>query len=250
MGSAPAGLVRRQITLAPGSPLRGLAGPGGELWFVIAGTGRLDVGTPHGAVGADTLRGAADAGTLRGAAVAAGTGCRIPPGTEYRLRSEEQILLDAVSLPALPGPTASLPATATARAGPGGTAGTATAEEPRLSELAGCEVERTGDRRFRVLLGPGRGCEAATQFVGEIPPGRAPEHRHPYDEVVLVLDGEGVAHAGGSDRALAVGTSVHLPRGLPHCLENTGQGTLVVLGVFYPGGSPAAKTPGTLEAAR
>jgi len=226
MGSAPAGLVRRQITLAPGSPLRGLAGPGGELWFVIAGTGRLDVGT------------------LRGAAVGAGTGCRIPPGAEYRLHAEEDILLDAVALPAPP------PATATSRAGTGGTAGTATAEEPRLSELAGCEVERTGDRRFRVLLGPGRGCEAATQFVGEIPPGRAPEHSHPYDEVVLVLDGEGVAHAGGSDRALAAGASVHLPRGLPHCLENTGQRTLVVLGVFYPGGSPAAKTAGTLAAAR
>ena len=226
MGSAPAGLVRRQITLAPGSPLRGLAGPGGELWFVIAGTGRLDVGT------------------LRGAAVGAGTGCRIPPGAEYRLRAEEDILLDAVALPAPP------PATATTRAGTGGTAGTATGEEPRLSELARCEVERTGDRRFRVLLGPGRGCEAATQFVGEIPPGRAPEHSHPYDEVVLVLDGEGVAHAGGSDRALAAGASVHLPRGLPHCLENTGQRTLVVLGVFYPGGSPAAKTAGILAAAR
>jgi quercetin dioxygenase-like cupin family protein len=214
MGSAPAGLVRRQITLAPGSPLRGLAGPGGELWFVIAGTGRLD------------------AGTLRGAAVDAGTGCRIPPGAEYRLGAEEDILLDAVALPAPP-------------------AGSLIAEEePRLSELSGCEVERTGNRRFRVLLGPGRGCEAATQFVGEIPPGRAPEHSHPYDEVVLVLDGEGVAHAGGSDRALAAGASVHLPRGLPHCLENTGQRTLVVLGVFYPGGSPAAKTAGTLEAAR
>lgn len=223
MGSAPAGLVRRQITLAPGSPLRGLAGPGGELWFVIAGTGRLDVGT------------------LRDAAVGAGTGCRIPPGAEYRLRAEEDILLDAVALPA------PAPVTATTRAG---TAGTATAEEPRLSELAGCEVERTGDRRFRVLMGPGRGCEAATQFVGEIPPGRAPVHSHPYDEVVLVLDGEGVAHAGGSDRALAAGASVHLPRGLPHCLENTGQRTLVVLGVFYPGGSPAAKTAGTLKTAR
>jgi quercetin dioxygenase-like cupin family protein len=233
MGSAPAGLVRRQITLAPGSPLRGLAGPGGELWFVIAGTGRLDVGTLPGAVvGAGTLPGAVGAGTLPGAAVGAGTGCRIPPGAEYRLRAEEDILLDAVALPAPP-------------------AGSLIAEEePRLSELAGCEVERTGNRRFRVLLGPGRGCEAATQFVGEIPPGRAPEHSHPYDEVVLVLDGEGVAHAGGSDRALAAGASVHLPRGLPHCLENTGQRTLVVLGVFYPGGSPAAKTAGTLEAAR
>src|ERR1700733_12274398 len=220
MGSAPAGLVRRQITLAPGSPLRGLAGPGGELWFVIAGTGRLDVGT------------------RRGAAVGAGTGCRIPPGAEYRLGAEEDILLDAVALPAPP------PATATTRAGTGGTAGTAIGEEPRLSELARCEVERTGDRRFRVLLGPGRGCEAATQFVGEIPPGRAPEHTHPYDELVLVLEGQGVAHVGGGDRPLAPGTRLHLPPGLPHCLENTGPDELVVLGVFHPpGGSPAAKAP-------
>jgi mannose-6-phosphate isomerase-like protein (cupin superfamily) len=218
MGAALAGLVRRQITLAPGSPLRGLAGAGGELWFVIAGSGQLDLGT------------------LRGAALGANTGCWIPPGSEYRLDADDAILLDAVALPAR-------------SASPGATAA-AGSEGPRVSELAACEVEQTGDRRFRVLLGPGRGCEAATQFVGEIPPGRAPEHSHPYDEVVLVLDGEGVAHAGGSDRALAPGTSVHLPRGLPHCLENTGQRTLVVLGVFHPGGSPAAKTAGTAELPR
>jgi mannose-6-phosphate isomerase-like protein (cupin superfamily) len=210
MDSALAGLVRRHISLAPGSPLRGLAGAGGELWFVIAGSGRVDVGA------------------LRGAAVRADTGCWIPPRVEYRLDAAEPIRLDAVALPVAPG-----------------------AREPgvaRLSELAACEVERTGDRRFRVLLGPDRGCEAATQFVGEIPPGRAPEHSHPYDEVVLVLGGEGVAHAGGSDRALAPGTSVHLPRGLPHCLENTGKRTLTVLGVFHPGGSPAAKNAGIVDA--
>jgi mannose-6-phosphate isomerase-like protein (cupin superfamily) len=207
MGSALAGLVRRHISLAPGSSLRGLAGAGGELWFVITGSGRLD------------------AGELRSAAVRADTGCWIPPGAEYRLDSAERILLDAVALPAA--------------------TGSGEADGPLLSELAACEVERTGDRRFRVLLGPGRGCAAATQFVGEIPPGRAPEHSHPYDEVVLVLGGEGVAHAGGSDRALSPGTSVHLPRGLPHCLENTGRQTLTVLGVFHPGGSPAAKNAGT-----
>jgi mannose-6-phosphate isomerase-like protein (cupin superfamily) len=214
MGSAPAALVRRHIVLAPGSPLRGLAGAGGELWFMIAGSGRLD------------------AGTLHGAAVRADTGCWMPPGSEYRLEAGEPIRLDAVALPARADqPTP--PGQPTTSSGE--------ADGPLLSELAACEVERTGDRRFRVLLGPGRGCEAATQFVGEIPPGRAPEHSHPYDEVVLVLRGEGVAHAGGSDRALSAGTSVHLPRGLPHCLENTGRQTLTVLGVFHPGGSPAAK---------
>ncbi len=102
-------------------------------------------------------------------------------------------------------------------------------------------METTGDRRFRVLFGPGRDCPVATQFVGEIPPGQAPEHSHPYDEVVLILDGEGVAHADGAQHPLAPGTCIHLPPGVLHCLENTGRDTLRVLGVFHPADSPAAK---------
>jgi mannose-6-phosphate isomerase-like protein (cupin superfamily) len=212
MGAGPAaasGLVRRQFTLAPGSQLAGTASSGGELWFVIAGRGRLDTGGGQAAVGPDT-------------------GVWIPPGLTYRLGADQDVLLDAVALPPAEEP------------GPDGPP----ADPPRVCLLGDCEVEQTGDRRFRVLLGPGRGCAAATQFVGEIPPGRAPEHRHPYDETVLILRGRGVAHAGGTDLPLAPGTRVHLPRGLPHCLENTGPATLVVLGVFHPGGSPAAKEPG------
>jgi len=204
------GPVRRLVSVAPGSRFEGTAGPGGELWFVIAGRGRLD------------------AGGLRGAAAGRNAGVWIPPGLGYRLDADAgvpRLLLDAVALP-------------------GGGEIAAAPQAPRLSELRDCEVERTGDRRFRVLFGPGRGCEAATQFVGEIPPGRAPEHSHPYNELVLVLEGEGVAHVGGADRALAPGTRLHLPPGRPHCLENTGPATLVVLGVFHPGGSPAQKAAG------
>ena len=112
---------------------------------------------------------------------------------------------------------------------------------PLVRELAACPVETTGDRRFRVLFGPGSDCQVATQFVGEIPPGRAPEHSHPYDEVVLILDGVGVAHAGGAQHPLTPGTCIHLPPGVPHCLENTGLGMMRVLGVFHPADSPAAK---------
>jgi oxalate decarboxylase/phosphoglucose isomerase-like protein (cupin superfamily) len=50
-----------------------------------------------------------------------------------------------------------------------------------------------------------------------------------------------VAHTRRGDLPLAPGTCIHLPPGLPHCLENNGSATLVVLGVFHPGGSPAAK---------
>jgi mannose-6-phosphate isomerase-like protein (cupin superfamily) len=201
------GLVRRLVSVPPGARLDGAAGSGGELWFVIRGGGVLD------------------AGELRGAPLGRDTGLWIPPGALYRIKADprDEVLLDAVALPASP---ASPPSFAAA---------------PQLSRLGDCEIEVTGDRKFRVLLGPGRGCEAATQFRGEIPPGKAPEHSHPYDEVVRILEGEGVAHARGGDLPLAPGTCIHLPRGLPHCLENTGSTTLVVLGVFHPGGSPAAK---------
>ena len=217
-GAGREGLVRRLVEVPAGSRFEGAAGRGGELWFVITGLGRLSAG----------------AGAPR--PVRCGTGVWLPPGAGYRVSADGPgpLRLDSVSLP---GGIAERAATGAAgRAGsPGDAAG------PRLSELGDCPVEVTGDRRFRVLFGPGNGCSAATQFVGEIPPGRAPEHLHPYDEVVLVLEGEGVLHAGSGDRPLAPGRCVHLPPGEPHCLENTGRATLRVLGVFHPGGSPASK---------
>jgi len=108
----------------------------------------------------------------------------------------------------------------------------------RVVRLDACEPERTGDREFRVLLSEGL---AFTQFAGLIPPGRAPEHHHTYDEVVHVLAGHGVVHLGEATAGIGPGTSIYLPPYQPHCLENTGRDVLEVLGVFYPAGSPAAK---------
>ena len=108
----------------------------------------------------------------------------------------------------------------------------------RVVMLGDCEPERTGDREFRVLLSEGL---AFTQFAGAIPPGRAPEHHHTYDEVVHVLAGRGVVHLGEATAEIGPGASIYLPPYQPHCLENTGQDLLAVLGVFYPAGSPAAK---------
>lgn len=109
--------------------------------------------------------------------------------------------------------------------------------------LRDCEPERTGDREFRVLLGAPADGLTFTEFVGLIPPGRAPEHHHTYNEVVHVLSGTGVVHLGTADAPIGPGTSVYLPPRQPHCLENTGTTSLVVLGVFHPSGSPAAKHP-------
>ena len=99
----------------------------------------------------------------------------------------------------------------------------------------------TAGREFVLGATPECGCVSVTQFVGLIPPGRAPLHSHTYDEVVYVIDGEGVLHLGDEDAPLLPGTCVHLPPLQEHCLENTGPTPMRVLGVFHPSGSPASK---------
>lgn len=93
----------------------------------------------------------------------------------------------------------------------------------------------TAGRSFR-LLAP---CPSATQFVGVIPAGRAPDHFHKYDEVVYVLEGTGALHIAGDSAPLRPGSCIHLPARLVHALENHGPGEMLVLGVFRPVGSPA-----------
>ena len=94
----------------------------------------------------------------------------------------------------------------------------------------------TAGRQF--VLGPA--CPSATQFVGLIPPGRAPDHYHEYDEVIYVLEGTGRLFIGGEEAELGPGSCIHLPRRLVHCLANEGDAEMRVLGVFRPAGSPAA----------
>jgi uncharacterized cupin superfamily protein len=99
--------------------------------------------------------------------------------------------------------------------------------------------EATAGRAFLLGATPEVGCASVTQFIGLIPPGRAPDHFHGYDEVIYVLEGEGVLEIGGEQAPLRPGTCIHLPRRLVHCLANTGDAELRVLGVFTPAGSPA-----------
>jgi mannose-6-phosphate isomerase-like protein (cupin superfamily) len=256
-GAAGGRLARRLVSVPAEAVHAGTAGPAGELWFVTAGSGSLEAGGQVIPVGP-------------------AHGIALPPGASFRLTADPAprrsgvLTIDMVTLPgpaqpagaAGPGPAEAAgpgrPAKATEPAQPADSG----AGAPRVTDLRDCAAEVTGDRSFRVLFGPGTGYPAATQFVGEIPPGRAPDHRHAYDEVVLVLAGEGVVHLvadepygevrlalagqeavylGAAACPLRPGSCVHLPPGQRHCLENTGTSTLRVLGVFHPGGSPAAK---------
>jgi mannose-6-phosphate isomerase-like protein (cupin superfamily) len=145
-----------------------------------------------------------------------GTGVFIARGTPWRIESADGLLVLSVLV------EEPLLATASHAVIAGGKRGVATA-----------------GREFTLLAQPENGCESVTQFVGYIPPGRAPDHYHRYDEVIYVLAGEGAFHVDGESEALRPGTCVHLPARLIHCLENYGPGEMQVLGVFRPAGSPA-----------
>ena len=99
----------------------------------------------------------------------------------------------------------------------------------------------TADRWYRVLVDDEVGSTQVTQFVGSIPPGRAPNHFHNYEEVLFILRGEGRMWAGDTHASIAAGSCVYLPKGQVHCVENTGEKELRLLGVFYPAGSPSVR---------
>jgi mannose-6-phosphate isomerase-like protein (cupin superfamily) len=105
-----------------------------------------------------------------------------------------------------------------------------------IVRLADQRAMPTADRWYRVLID-----SEVTQFVGSIPPGRAPDHFHEYEEVLFILNGEGRAWLGEESTPISYGSCIYLPRKQVHCVENTGTGELRLLGVFYPAGSPAVR---------
>jgi mannose-6-phosphate isomerase-like protein (cupin superfamily) len=110
-----------------------------------------------------------------------------------------------------------------------------------IIRLADRPAQPTADRWYRVLVDDEVGSTQVTQFVGSIPPGRAPDHFHNYEEVLVILNGQGRMWAGEANTPIAPGSCIYLPKGQVHCVENTGEGELRLLGVFYPAGSPSVR---------
>ncbi len=204
-----------------------------EVWYVLQGRGEIDL---HG----------------EKYSVRDGTGIHLQPGSRVRVRNPGPDDLVVVAS-RCPDPETDLDlddgeAPSTGTMGQNSQRASGRAKECRgagplqpLVHLSECEPETTGERAFRVLVDARLGCEPVTQFVGTIPPGRAPDHAHDYEEVLCVLDGTGEMWAGSQSAPIAPGSCVYLPRGQMHCVENRGSGALQLLGVFYPAGSPAAR---------
>jgi mannose-6-phosphate isomerase-like protein (cupin superfamily) len=165
-------------------------------------------------------------------ALAPSTGLLVPSGTPYHLRNPGPEPLELVSvLSPQPGHEASVPPSPNARP---------------IDKLAVHESEERplpagDDRYFKLMIDPRYGCKYVTQFVGFIEKSRAPFHTHTYEEAIYILGGEGIVHIEDRQHPIRAGSSIYLPPGTPHCLENAGPQTLRLLGVFCPAGSPADK---------
>ncbi len=152
------------------------------------------------------------------------TGAYLRPGEDYEVVAHDPDLMRVVSV-LIPDPLPADP------------------DAPRevVRRLADQEAHpATSDREFRIVADPSTGLRSATQFVGYIPPARAPDHFHTYDEVIYVLEGQGVLHLGETEQPLSAGSSVELSARTVHCLENTGEDVMRIVAVFRPAGSPAA----------
>jgi mannose-6-phosphate isomerase-like protein (cupin superfamily) len=204
--SGAADISLRVLELARGrSPTLGGA-PCDEVLYVFEGAGALRFEGVSRPIGTDT-------------------GFYVPPGARYEIEASTPMTLVSSRCPE-----------------PGEASETAaTFAPPTVVRLDECVSETTGDRWYRVLLDHHIGRSQVTQFVGAIPPGRAPDHYHEYEELLCILQGRGRMWSGDRSAPIERGSCIYLPRRQMHCVENTGDTELRLLGVFYPSGSPAVR---------
>ena len=79
----------------------------------------------------------------------------------------------------------------------------------------------------RELVGADHGGLGACIIFVDAPPGSGPSlHTHPYEEVLVVLDGEATVTAGERELVARAGDVVIVPADTPHAFTNTGAGPL------------------------
>jgi mannose-6-phosphate isomerase-like protein (cupin superfamily) len=187
-----------------------------DVLYVVSGRGRAAIGD-------------------RDIALEPGSAFLVPPGTPYEIEGGGADALVLVSVIAPP---------RWADGAPSPLARSVDPDRLHLHERDQEDLPAGEDRFFKLLIDPGRGGRFMTQFVGFIRRSTAPFHTHHYEECIYVLEGEGLVHIVDRRKPIAAGSSVYLPPGTPHRLQNVSDGLLKLLGVFSPAGSPADRMEG------
>ena len=102
---------------------------------------------------------------------------------------------------------------------------------PTETGASGVRVIGLGDlpatATARELVGADHGGAGVCLIFVESPPGGGPSlHRHPYEEVFVVQEGEARFTAGGEERIVRGGEIVIVPAGVAHGFVNCGEGPL------------------------
>lgn len=198
-------LTETVLSLQPGTTAPLESGKHEELLFVLHGRGRL-----------------LHAGTAQ--EFQPQSGIYVGPGETYQLEAAEPAEIVSVRV-----------------TNPAGDE-VAVGDRRTISPLNSQEVGKaTAGREYRVLADPSTGFRSGTHFVGDVPVGEpAPLHYHLYNEVIYVVQGNGILHIDGERNPIYPGACIHLPARTLHQVENTGDVPMVEVAVFVPAGSPAA----------
>jgi len=89
----------------------------------------------------------------------------------------------------------------------------------------------------RVVIGPDEGAPNFIMRVFEVAPGlTSPDHAHPWEHEVFILDGEGAARdEDGKETPFGEGSTLFLPAGEKHCLINRGRDVLRFICIITTG---------------
>ena len=94
-------------------------------------------------------------------------------------------------------------------------------------------------RYFQLLVDARHGSTLMTQFQGNIPYSKAEPHRHLYEEILVVLDGEGMVWGEALKAPIGPGDVLFLPAKAVHSLQCVSPEGLNLVGVIYPGNNPS-----------
>jgi CDGSH-type Zn-finger protein/mannose-6-phosphate isomerase-like protein (cupin superfamily) len=109
----------------------------------------------------------------------------------------------------------------------------------RVAEVDPAQRHIMAERFYQILISHDHGSHEMTQFIGNIPQSKAEPHRHLYEEVLVVLRGDGMVWTEGVKTPIGPGDVLFLPRKQIHSVQCLSPGGVDLVGVIYPGDNPS-----------